>query len=733
MGTPQLDIQFRFPGAQPETPSFDPSAPFQVEPPAVAPQSGLVSPNAAPAQAAPQFDPSKPFDIQEPAPHVTGGQAALEGALSGASAGFRDEIKGLSDASGLPDFLGGFRAPIGAARIGIDALLGTDDAQKAYQAGRDKVRAFQAAAQAQQPGAYLAGDLGGALATLPIMPEATVAKGGGLLARTLNMGATGGLYGALFGAGSGNGAADTVNQATNGALLGAAGGAVASPVIAAAGKGLGALTAPIRQAVNQDTEAARRVFGGIALDRPGTTPQHVVNAITAAKNAGEPVIVADLGKGRTQALARSAANSSRNTVLAEASSKRFQDQGQRFKDDVVSIIGGNPESVGAREDIRKAAQEANDRRYTPLMAAHPVVNVPSSITDRPVVAQAMKDAVSLAKNRGEKLAGESETKTILSGDGYHIAEDVPNRGKTSLRYWDYVKKALDTRINGMMRKGGIDELDSKEKADLQGLLDAKKALVAHLDSVAPGYKEARAGAARFFGADDAMTAGEEFVGSRMENAEARRAIAKMTPEERKAFAYGFASQLLKMIREIPLKDRSTIASKAFLNSPAAKERISMALGPDAARRLEARVRLETMMETTRAAVMSGSPTTKFLQEVGMAGGSAAGSSAIYGLATGDWDPKHLSYAGITGAILKAGQGRINLRLAQKVGDLLASNDPEAVRKAAEFVSRDPKLMDVIRRADALIARTVNVSSPNLVGNVAPQMIGHADQEQPNGR
>jgi hypothetical protein len=328
-----------------------------------APGQAVVSPNPAPPQSAPQFDPSADFSVESQAPQVSTSEAAMRGAASGLTAGFHDELAGLSDASGfgnLPLWAGGFAAPaVGAARIGLEQILGGDDAQKAYQAGRDRMRALQAAAQDQHPVAYGAGAVGGAVAGLPFMPEATIAKGGGLLARTLNMGATGGLYGALFGAGAGEGAQDTVNQATNGALVGAAGGAIASPVVAAIGKGASAVTAPIRKALNSDKEAARRVFSGIALDRPGTTPHDVANAITATHQAGEPVIVADLGKGRTQALARSAANSSRNTTLADASSKRFQDQGQRFRDDIVHIVGGNPESVGAKESIKEAAQRAN--------------------------------------------------------------------------------------------------------------------------------------------------------------------------------------------------------------------------------------------------------------------------------------------------------------------------------------------------------------------------------------
>src|SRR5690242_6709108 len=57
MGTPQLDIQFRFPSQQ--GPQFDPSQPFQVE----GDTSTTASPQAGPASSAPQFDPSKPFDV----------------------------------------------------------------------------------------------------------------------------------------------------------------------------------------------------------------------------------------------------------------------------------------------------------------------------------------------------------------------------------------------------------------------------------------------------------------------------------------------------------------------------------------------------------------------------------------------------------------------------------------------------------------------------------------------
>src|SRR6218665_4137191 len=62
--------------------------------------------------------------VEKPAPKTTAGDAVQEGYLAGAGAGFRDEIYGASKASGLPDWLGGFRAPVGAARLALEKYQG---------------------------------------------------------------------------------------------------------------------------------------------------------------------------------------------------------------------------------------------------------------------------------------------------------------------------------------------------------------------------------------------------------------------------------------------------------------------------------------------------------------------------------------------------------------------------------------------------------------------------------
>src|SRR5262249_28084616 len=75
------------------------------------------------------------------------GESALEGYLKGASANWRDEIYGASKASGLPDWMGGFRAPIGAGRLLYEH--GTGPVTEEYKRARDEKRHVQEEMQRQ--------------------------------------------------------------------------------------------------------------------------------------------------------------------------------------------------------------------------------------------------------------------------------------------------------------------------------------------------------------------------------------------------------------------------------------------------------------------------------------------------------------------------------------------------------------------------------------------------------
>jgi hypothetical protein len=117
--------------------------------------------------------------MKETKPKIGAGEAGLEGYLSGASFNWRDEVYGASKASGLPDWLGGFRALIGAPRLAYekatrpsptlsDLVTGRPirgPVEQAYDQAVAEIRERQKQAQEQHPFAYGAGNLGGAVAT----------------------------------------------------------------------------------------------------------------------------------------------------------------------------------------------------------------------------------------------------------------------------------------------------------------------------------------------------------------------------------------------------------------------------------------------------------------------------------------------------------------------------------------------------------------------------------------
>ena len=101
---------------------------------------------------------------EEPAKAATNSatDSAIEGYLTGAGAGFRDEIYAASKASGWPEALGGFRAIPGAVKLAIEKASGEPgEASKIYDQSIDEIRARQKAAQEDHPVAFGTAQVGG--------------------------------------------------------------------------------------------------------------------------------------------------------------------------------------------------------------------------------------------------------------------------------------------------------------------------------------------------------------------------------------------------------------------------------------------------------------------------------------------------------------------------------------------------------------------------------------------
>jgi hypothetical protein len=653
-----------------------------------------------------------------------------EGLKSGVTGGFSDELTGalaagrttlpsfistgLENAPGMAGAVGKAVVPaIGAGKSLYEYLAGQNGpATKAYQTARDQARAEQKAAEAAHPYGYGTGAIGGAIATLPATAEINVVRGAGLVPRMINSAVQGAGYGAAYGAGEGEGLADTLKQAGIGAATGGAVGAVAPPFMEALG-GVGrALAAPFRGSINPTSEAQRRVISAYEAAYPGMAnpTERVAQGLDRARQEGVPLIAGDFGGQMTRELARSAGNTSPQGLeaLQNAVMPRVESAKDRAVDVIRSIAGGpgTPEGSAARLAIEAQAARENFPRYERAMndGANGVWNPElQRIAGAPDIRKAANAAVPSLGNRSIAEGFRAPRQNPLTWDrdtGLATPRTLSNGNQTipDLRFWDQVKRGLDTEITKAQNFN-----DAAKVGELTGLKDQ---LVAQLDLAVPAYRDARAGAARFFGADNALSAGEGFVTSKLGNSEAQRALRQMPPAERSLFREGFASELIKQVREVP--DRTSVVNRSFINSQAARERIELALGPRGAREMEAFLRLERIMETTSKSIMGNSSSVRQFMSLTAAGGS---SGLGYALGTGDTNPLNITAATVVGALLKHRRQGINVNVAQRVGEILASGDPQVLRDAVTHASRNSRMLDAVRQADNVLARAAATQQP----------------------
>lgn len=536
----------------------------------------------------------------------------------------------------------------------------------------------------RHPVASPALEIAGAVATTPFIPGGVVARGAGMGTRMAKGAITGATYGGVYGAGSAEGGLeDRALGAASGAAVGTLTGAAAPVVVRgvqAAGRGVGKLvseiTRPLRGLTNREREAARRI--AVAMDQDASIQQPRLSLAdeAAAIVRGQPVMNIDRGGETVRALGRSAANTSPQArgVLETAINDRYVAQGNRTIDTVRRIVG-NVTAQDNRIALQQQAVKVNRPAYKAAYddpAAQSMWDAGlEQLASAPVVQTAMKQAAITGRNAAS-LGGFAPFDSPFMVDKATGGLKLRGSMTPTLQFWDHVKRNLDGMGTGDARQ-------------------AARVLREYLDELVPSYKTARAGAAQFFGAQDALEAGEMFIASRMENEAGRAGLAKMSAPEKKLFAEGFADALVRKISEA--SDRRNVINSIFISSPAARERVEIALGPQRARELEAFLRVEDLLDKARTAIQGNSTTARQLAELGVAGGVGAS----YGYTTGDW--KSAGGIAIAGLLMRRGLLRIDRNVAQRIGEMLASPDPQIVQRGLKIITKNKRYMDALRAAD----------------------------------
>jgi hypothetical protein len=715
---------------------------------------------------APQFDDSAPVkpldqptfaDDSKVKPITTTPDEGMmhavgHGALAGATFNFGDELAGVRAAGNqwVPDFVGPVpaRTMHGAYRLAKNWLVGGDpDALAAYERARDTERAAQSSAQEHHPWAYGAGEVAGSIPAMAALPEAgaaaRLAPNAGRLARMgadiIDNAVTGATYGGLSGAGGGTTAGERAQGAGAGMIGGAGAGVVAPVAGGALAHAYDRFGRPMVQTVrgwwNPEAEAARRVSAALQRDQELITAGQAqglsVQDWIRARNAGEPVTLADLGAGHTQSLLRSAANTSPEgrALLEQVINDRFLNQSERVAADVRRLVAGGAnagktaDQLVAEYDVGRAplyrrafSQPAAQQMWTPEL---------EQIVQAPSVQNAIRMANVTAKNEAAKLGFTPmrESPFVFDASGRMTLRTRPD-GSTvtpNLQYWDAVKKNLD-------------KMGPEGAAWARTLRD-------HLDSIVPHYADARGFAAKFFGERDALEAGRSMAGKRVDPEVIRAAMRKMDPNEQELFREGYASDWANRVIG-NMRDTQDV-TKAMFNSPNERARAQAIFGDAGMRHIQARMTLETIMDGARRA-MGNSTTARQIIEAGLAGG------ALGGYASG-WDPRTmgesaLGFAGARSApflgeklgahmvsqIAQSARytiGRVDARTAANVARLLTSDNPQELRQGIRLAASNQRIGDGLKRiANTLaLSGTAAPASHQAIRAVpALQNLAHAD-------
>lgn len=613
-------------------------------------------------------------------------------------------VKGLVESQTATEGLKGIPIIGGAvekAGAGVSALAapltgaGAPGASVGERYGKnlDLEKEIGADFEAAHPNLSTAAQLaGGTAATLPLGATALGARALGLTGATLPAQIAAGAA-----SGAGINAADALVRGQDPLTAGAVGGSIGG-ALPAAGRIAGAIAQPavnaVRGFMNPADEAARLVAGAVQRDVRTGTAGLSEPEFHAAQAAGAPTNLMDLGGETTRALARSAANTSPEgrALLNRSIDDRFESQSGRLTD-WLNRTFHYPDAPAQQRAIDQVERTTNRAAYDRAHEAgsggvwSPELE---RLTSSPAIVEAMQGAAERGSNRAvaSGLGGFNPGVTFENG--------VMNfrRGPTGapvypdLRFWDYTQRNLRDASQAAFRQGKNEEGGA--------LASLHRSLLGELDTAVPEFQVARAGAARFFGAENALQAGQEFVTSRMENGAARTALAQMSQQERQLFQDGFVDRLMRQIGES--RDRRSVITQ-IAQSPAARERLNIALGPHRSNELQAMLHVENIMDLARGAVQGNSTTARQLTELGLAGGAGTllgGGNPL--------DPASIMNAALAYGALR-GRTAIDTRVSHQVARLLTSDNPQQLANGMRILARNQNLLGALRNADVALART----------------------------
>jgi hypothetical protein len=702
------------------TPPEEPKKPAAK--PAAEPTGAPAAP-AAPTQAqtAEQYLSPTPPPEKE-VPEVGGGEASMRGIANSMTFGFDAPIRGAASAIGQ------------YFSQNLSNEPPTTSIGEAYDKARQEYYERSQAAQAQHPYAYIAGQVGGAIpmafgsgalglaakalpwavktgkilgTTAEWAPEA-VAEAPSIFGAAERAVVQGAKYGTLQGAGETASSGDYSGEhfaqnVLGGAAAGAIGGAVLAPLAEAGGRAVRWAYGLKKGARDPTARARSQLMSDVAKNRQyGLGVKFDDDMVKAANDANIPIHVGDLINGENvYARIRAGANVSPTArEMYRPMIERHNNLAQNVALWLRGKVGGmNAPAFRAAKEAESALQNRGNYRVAYEKGDRPIWNdeIERLVGGSDAIERALPNAVIRGRNRATaegfgsfnpKVGYDPNTQTVVMQKAGSNVPQTPN-----IRMWDYIQRELRQMATDAAAKG------DKEAADSIGKIRTQ--LNAQLDKEVPEFQTAREGAAKFFGAEDMLEAGKNFVAGTDEANiwKALQIISDLKPADRDLFKLGFVSELANRLEQAG--NKPSVLNQIFINSPAARNRIATALGTQDAKEFEALWRVRDVINRMNDA-MRNSTTVRQLGEQHLATETIGGLEAIREFGGGA-----KAIAGlIAWGMAKSGAQAIDNRLAEETARLVTSKNTNELVKGYKLIADNPLLMSGVRAMTNASARVI---------------------------
>lgn len=524
-------------------------------------------------------------------PKMSAGNAALTGALQGATFGFGDEIM---------------------ARIGSLAPDLTYD--EIMAAAKEDI----AKARKDRPAASITGELAGGLATgvaggLTKAGSALASSlgRGGIIPRIAKSAGVGATSGAVYGAGTAE-QGQRLPGAGSGAIVGGVVGGAIPAVAGAVGKSINSVRDMFARKVIDKTiedipvpediskKAMKKVVERLRADFPDENDfQDALNKFTYGKKSIAEVSgerVTNLGKGAAQ-------YPSGEAITKELFLPRVFDSPERVKGAVGRFVSKNDDYYKTLDEILETGRKQAAPLYRDAFSKNRVVQSKEidKILATPAGKKALNDARIIMQNDRELMGLPNKELGDLAREMQQMGMMAETPGGVAaglkLRTLDYVKKALDDQYEEAVRAGA--------KSNSKAILGLKQSLVSELDQndVTGLYRKARETAGDYLSAEKSMELGTGF--KKIDAPLIEREFKKMSPAEKTAFKTGVVKSLRDDIDNIT--EGGNIYMRVF-GKPARQKQLQTIIGKEKYKELEKSLLGEDKIFKIRNEVLSNSST-----------------------------------------------------------------------------------------------------------------------------